>query len=329
MTPPFVHMPVLCAEIVDTVSSALCGSDGEVHSVETPLIIDGTVGGGGHSAALLERFEHAQLLGFDRDKDALNAAAAHLAPYAGRFRLVHDTFDNIAQHMEPGRGADVILIDIGVSSHQLDAHGRGFSFRGDAPLDMRMDQSHGAPLRDLLADLSHETLTQILRDYGEERFSGRIARSIIEDLPQTTADLARSIYRVYPKKARDSLRIDPATRTFQALRIYINDELGQLERWLRVSPSMLAPHGLALVISFHSLEDRLVKRAFARWAGRCICPPEIPICQCHPPEDFEILTRKPVTASSREAQENPRARSAKLRVLRRVAHGGAEAEVLL
>ena len=288
------------------------------------LFLDGTVGGGGHARLLLEASSpDGQLVGLDRDPAALARAAEVLQPFAGRFCLEHANFADAGKVLA-GLGVgplDGILFDLGVSSHQLDTAERGFSFRQDAPLDMRMDPTRGPTAADLLATASVEELQRILREYGEERFAGRIARRIVarrETAPlKRTLELAELVREVVPG-GRVPARIHPATRVFQALRIAVNGELEQVATGVAGAIDLLKPGGRLAVISFHSLEDRIVKRLFAEEARGCICPPRLPVCQCGHQPRVELLTRKGIRAGEAEIDANPRARSAVLRGVRRL-----------
>jgi len=265
------------------------------------LLIDATLGGGGHSALLLERNPGLRLVGLDQDPTARAAAAERLAPFGDRVQIVATNF----AEYKPTQTAVMVLADLGVSSPQLDVAERGFSFRLDGPLDMRMDRSGDVETAaELIARLDESELADLIYGYGEERLSRRIARRIKNDLSETgaysgTAALAYAVAGCYPPKARRG-RIHPATRTFQALRIAVNDELGVLDRLLEQAPDWLAAGGVLGIISFHSLEDRRVKTAFLR------------------DERLQRITRKPLVASSEEEERNPRSRSAKLRFARRL-----------
>jgi 16S rRNA (cytosine1402-N4)-methyltransferase len=255
----------------------------------------------------------------DQDPEALQEARKKLESCDLRIEYWHGNFRNV-RSLLAGHGVgevEAILLDLGVSSHQLDAAERGFSFRSDAPLDMRMDATGGSSASDLLARSSEREIAQILYEYGEERWAARIASFIVEARKtgpiQTTGQLAEIVSRAIPKKAHPP-NTHPATRTFQGLRIAVNDELGALEEGLTEGVEALARGGRIAVISYHSLEDRIVKRRFARLAGACECPPGLPICQCGAREIVKIVTRKPVAPSEHEIRVNPRARSAKLRV---------------
>jgi 16S rRNA (cytosine1402-N4)-methyltransferase len=285
--------------------------------------VDGTLGGGGHSALLLDASApDGRVLGIDADAAALERARERLAPAvtAGRLLLRQGNF---AQMEELARDADFapvdsILLDLGLSSDQLADAARGFSFAADAPLDMRFDTSQGQPAADLVNTLDETELADLLWRYGEERRSRAIARRIVAQRRRApiarTGELARLIASVMPGRPGG---IHPATRSFQALRIAVNDELGNLEAALPRAVELLRPGGRIAVISFHSLEDRIVKRYFNEEARGCVCPPELPVCVCGRSPRLRVVTRHPITASAEELARNPRARSAKLRVAER------------
>jgi len=298
------HLPVLTDRVVELLAPAGPG-----------LLVDATVGLGGHSEALLRAEPGFQLVGLDRDPQALARAGERLQPFSDRVQLVEETFDRLPLVLRRlGLGAPVaVLADIGCSSLQLDSAERGFSFASDGPLDMRMGGT-GPTAADLLEQAEWEELVRILRDYGEERRARAVARAIVRRREQepmrTTAQLSRLVQDVIGDRER---RIHPATRTFQALRIAVNDELGQLERFLEPAIRSLKSGGRIAVISFHSLEDRIVKHTLRRLAGRCTCPPDFPVCRCNPQQVVEVLTRSPVRPDEEEIDRNPRARSARLR----------------
>lgn len=304
---PFSHIPVLQGAIVHW-----------AQSIEPRTIVDCTLGGAGHAEALLAQFPQARLVGIDRDPAAIAAAQKRLQPFASRIHLVHKTFAQIDEALSELQipDVDLILADFGVSSHQLDTPERGFSFRNTAPLDMRMDPSQGQSVQELVATLDETELANAIFQLGEERHSRRIARAMLQDKPKTTTELAELIRRVLPNAHH--ARIDPATRTFQALRMLVNDELGQIQTWLAKAPQCLRQHGLIMAISFHSLEDRAVKRAFRAAATNCICPPKLPVCRCGHQATLQILTSKAQQPMLEEIAVNPRARSARLRVARRL-----------
>lgn len=287
------------------------------------LFLDATLGLGGHSEALLAASPSVRVIGIDQDRAALDLAQQRLAQYGARFQAWHGNFAEL-ERLGDELGVtefDGIIADLGVSSLQLDTAERGFSFRYDAPLDMRMNADAGATAADLLAQLDEIELARIIYEYGEEHLSRPIARRIVArrsaGQPVTTtralADLVASVVR--PK--RDD-KIHPATRTFQALRIAVNGELARLEEFLPMAWRRLAPAGRFVAISFHSLEDRIIKHALRRWAGQCECPPRLPVCRCGAHAWLEILTRRPLVASAAESAANVRARSAKLRAARRL-----------
>ncbi|HWW62784.1 MAG TPA: 16S rRNA (cytosine(1402)-N(4))-methyltransferase RsmH [Thermoanaerobaculia bacterium] len=281
------------------------------------ILVDATVGLGGHAEALLERYPRVRLIAIDRDPEALERSRARLAPLHDRVTFVRGRHEALIDILKQANIEAVsgVLADLGVSSMQLDDAARGFSFRYDAPLDMRMGPE-GSSAADLVNTLDEYELTKILRDYGEEPMARRISRAIVEaraEAPiETTTRLAEIIRGV--KRQRKPHDIDPATLTFQALRIAANEELVGLDRFVDDAVSMLERGSRVAIISFHSLEDRIVKRAFRRLEGECTCPPGMPVCGCGAKEIVEILTSRPVIASEEEIQRNPRSRSAKLRV---------------
>lgn len=302
--PPFRHVAVLA----DAVVSQLAPGPGDV-------VLDATVGGGGHAERLAEM--GARVIGLDVDPAAVAAATERLARFGDRATVVRANFTE-ARGVLDRLGVDRVqgvLADLGISSHQLDTPERGFSFAHDGPLDLRLS-GQGETAADLLRRLSEADLARILRDFGEERFAHRIARAIQRDPPSRTVELASRVARAIPRPAWPR-HIHPATRTFQALRIAVNRELEELDALLSGLPALLAPGGRAVVIAFHSLEDRRVKQAFRDRAGRCRCPPRLPVCACGAGGGYVVRTRKPVVASETEIATNPRARSARLRVLER------------
>ena len=289
---------------------------------EGGLYIDGTVGGGGHAEAILTRSApDGKLLGLDRDPAAIAWAQRRLAPFGERVRLRHASYVRMGEiAAEEGFvGVDGILLDLGYSSLQIDEAARGFAFRLEGPLDMRFDPtSDGPTAADLVNTLPMEALADLIRRYGEERRSRAIARAIVAARPiRTTTQLAEVIAAAVPRRGR----LHPATRTFQALRIAVNRELEGLEAVLPVALALLRPGGRLAIITFHSLEDRIVKRTFRRWAGRCECPPEVPLCSCEAEAQVRLITRKPIVPSAEELVVNPRSRSAKLRVVEKLGAG--------
>ena len=305
----FVHEPVLLAEVLQWMNVR-----------ENGVYADGTLGGGGHSGAMLEASGGtATLYGIDRDENAIAAATARLEQYPG-FHAIHGNFHDVKALLSQAGAPplDGALLDLGVSSPQLDQAERGFSYHEDAPLDMRMDRSQGMTAADLLAEVSEGELTRILREYGEEKWAARIAHFVVERRQtqplRTTQDLVRVVDAAIPKAVRRKDDGHPARRTFQAVRIAVNDELDPLDRALEDFVDCLKPGGRLLVITFHSLEDRLTKRCFQRLQNPCVCPPKAPVCTCGRKPKVRILARGAVPPTAEEIVRNPRARSAKLRV---------------
>lgn len=304
------HDPVLYKEILEYLEPNRPGG----------ILVDATVGLGGHAEGLLEQHPDVRLLAIDRDPEALERSRARLSRFADRVTFVRGRHESLIDILKQSGIATVsgLLADLGVSSMQLDDAARGFSFRFEGPLDMRMG-SEGASAADLVNTLDEYELTRIIRDYGEEPMARRIARAIVEaragERIETTARLAEVIRSVKKPRFKE---IDPSTLTFQALRIATNEELVGLDRFVDDAVSVLEPGARVAIISFHSLEDRIVKRAFRRLEGECTCPPNMPVCGCGAKALVRILTGRPVTASEEEEQRNPRSRSAKLRVAERV-----------
>lgn len=303
-----MHVPVLLKEVI----YALQPREGGIY-------VDGTVGAGGHAIALLTASSPSgQLYGIDQDLQALGIARQNLAPFRERVHLIHGNFKQLTQlaqlhDIPPAHG---ILLDLGVSSMQFDQPERGFSFQNDGPLDMRMNPGRGPTAADLVNTLPEDELANLIYRYGEEPQSRRIARAIVQARPLfRTSDLASVVSHTAKWRGRKKPKIHPATRTFQALRIAVNDELSVLEQGLPQALKLLRPGGRLAVISFHSLEDRIVKQFFKREAQDCICPPEQLICTCRHKSIIEIITKKPISAGEAEILANPRARSAKLRVV--------------
>lgn len=309
-----IHKPVLLTETIQALQPHAGG-----------IYIDGTVGAGGHAAAILKASApDGQLFGLDRDRSALTIAKRQLAEFGHRVHLLHANFDQLRQVVKQQQipPASGILFDLGVSSMQLDQPERGFSFQEDGPLDMRMDPTTGQSAADLVNQLSEPELADLIYRYGQEPQSRRIARAIVQTRPiERTQELVAVIVKAVTFRLRQGAarrgkpKIHPATRTFQALRIVVNDELGALEQALPQAIQLLAPAGRLAVISFHSLEDRIVKQYFKQESQDCICPPEQPVCTCRHKATIYIITKKPITPSSAETDDNPRARSAKLRVV--------------
>lgn len=309
----FIHEPVLLQEVLEWMDVKPDG-----------VYCDGTLGGGGHSGAMLRLSGGtATLYGIDRDMTAIEAATARLREFPG-FHALHGNFhDGKALLMAAGAPKlDGVLLDLGVSSPQLDRGERGFSYHEDAPLDMRMDVSQGQTAADLLNSASEQELCRIIRDYGEEKWAARIAQMICEHRAkkpmETTFDLVHAVDAAIPKAVRRKDDGHPARRTFQAIRIAVNDELDPLDKAICDFVDCLKPGGRMLVITFHSLEDRLVKRCFQRLQNPCTCPPKAPICTCGKKPIVKILAHGAVAPTEEEVDRNPRARSAKLRVAQKL-----------
>ena len=286
------------------------------------LIVDGTLGDGGHAELLLKNTTSVRVLGIDRDMRAIERAEKRLAPFRDRITLVHGNFSDIKTILKKANvmNVDGLLLDLGVSSPQLDSPNRGFSFMRNGPLDMRMDSSQKITAADLLIELPDEKLVSVIKEYGEERFSKRIVRAIRQAQKQsaikTTLQLSNIISSVI--HASRQTKIHPATRTFQALRIAVNAELEHIKKALRDSVDILQESARVIVISFHSLEDRIVKNFFKTEEKGCVCPPKIPVCSCGHKQRLKIITRKPIIPAVEEVRLNSRASSAKLRVAERV-----------
>ena len=283
------------------------------------IYVDGTLGGAGHSSQIAARLTTGRLIGIDRDEVALAAAGERLAPYSDRVTLVHSNFCEIASVLDELNipGVDGILLDLGVSSPQLDDGSRGFSYMVDAPLDMRMDASDSLNAHTVVNTWPYEELKRILYEYGEERFAPQIASAICkrrETAPiATTLELVDIIRSAMPASALREKQ-HPAKRSFQAIRIAVNDELNSVARVMEDAIPKLNPGGRLAVITFHSLEDRIVKNAMAAAAKGCTCPPSFPICVCGKKPKVKVITRKPIVSGEEELERNPRARSAKLRI---------------
>jgi 16S rRNA (cytosine1402-N4)-methyltransferase len=310
-TPDDEHIPVMAKEVLDLLQ---CNPGG--------VYVDATVGLGGHSLAILERIQPGGLLvGIDRDKESLEKAQVRLRPFADSVRLFHDNYKNLPLILNnlATKPVDGILLDLGVSSYQLLSQERGFSFQSDAPLDMRMDRTQQWNAADLVNNLPESELAGIIYRYGEERLSRRIASAIVQERARAPitrcAQLASIITRSF--KARQQ-GIHPATRTFQALRIAVNEELEGMEEFLAEAFSFLKPGGRIVVIAFHSLEDRIVKRAFRKLAGQCICDAPAELCRCPRQILAHLITPRPITPGPEELALNPRARSARVRSLERI-----------
>ena len=304
----FHHVSVLLDECIEALNIQPDG-----------IYVDGTLGGAGHSFHIAEKLTTGRLIGIDRDPIALEAAGKRLEPFKDRVTLVHSNFCQMAKVLDDLgiAGVDGILLDLGVSSPQLDDGARGFSYMADAPLDMRMDSGDALSADTVVNTWSYEELKRILYDYGEERYAPAIAAAIVrrrETAPiRTTLELVDVIRSAMPPAALREKQ-HPAKRTFQAIRIAVNDELGSVSRAMEAAIPRLNPGGRLAVITFHSLEDRIVKSAMANAAKGCVCPPEFPVCVCGRIPQVTVLTRKPIVSGEEELARNPRARSAKLRV---------------
>jgi len=308
----FAHEPVLLHESVEVLALKPGGT-----------YVDCTLGGAGHSLAVLSTEPSIRLIGIDRDPEALERAGHRLQHYKDRVTLVHGNFRHLARILaDQGIDrVDGILLDIGVSSPQLDEGERGFSYHQDAPLDMRMNPDDPVTAQDLVNTLSQKELARIIAEYGEERWAARIADFIVKyraiEPIRTTSQLVQIIKNAVPAAARQG-GPHPARRTFQALRIAVNDELGALRSVLEQSVPLLNPGGRIAVITFHSLEDRIVKEFFQSCLGRCTCPPDLPVCVCGRRATLKLVNSKPIVPSAAELEKNPRARSAKLRAAERI-----------
>ena len=304
----YTHKPVLLRPCLDGLNIRPDG-----------IYVDGTLGRAGHSLEIAKRLTTGRLIAVDRDEAALDAAPARLEGHMDKVTLVRGNFGGLNAILSRLNvdGVDGMLFDLGVSSPQLDDGSRGFSYLQDAPLDMRMDQSAPLTAQDVVNGWSQEELKRILRQYGEERYSGLIAAAIVRERGQapieTTGQLAEIIRDAMPAKARKEKQ-HPAKRSFQTIRIAVNDELGEVERLLDGVLDVLNPGGRIAIISFHSLEDRLVKTAYAGWAKGCTCPPDFPVCVCGKTPKVRLVGKRPIVADGEELDDNPRARSAKLRV---------------
>lgn len=304
----YIHKPVLLDECIQALNIRPAG-----------IYVDGTLGRAGHSREIAARLDGGRLICIDRDQAAIDAAGERLAPWMDRVTLVQGNFSDLSEILQ-GCGvdaADGMLFDLGVSSPQLDDAARGFSYLHDAPLDMRMDTASPLTARDIVNGRSENELRRILYDYGEERYAPAIARAIVharQTAPvETTGELVEIIKSAMPAKALREKQ-HPAKRSFQAIRIAVNGELDALPPMVEAATEALRPGGRLAVITFHSLEDRIIKRAMLEQAKGCTCPPEFPVCVCGNHPKLKILTRKPIVSGEAELSDNPRARSAKLRV---------------
>lgn len=309
----FSHIPVLFNEVIENLNIK-----------EDGVYFDGTLGGGGHSEGILKRLgPSGRLIATDQDRDAIESTKARLESYSDKLTIVKSNFVNIDTVLKDlgVDKVDGILLDLGVSSYQFDNAERGFSYRNDAPLDMRMDRDTGITAADVVNDYSEEELTRIIREYGEEPFAGRIARGIVRAREQgrieTTFQLNDIIKDALPAKVKNK-KGHPAKQTYQAIRIELNHELEVLSGALDKMIDLLLPGGRLCIITFHSLEDRMVKNKFRVAMNPCICPPDFPVCVCGRKSKGKVVTRKPIVADDAELQENSRAKSAKLRVFEKM-----------
>ena len=309
----FAHIPVMLNECLEGLNIKADGT-----------YVDGTVGGAGHSIEIVKRLsEKGRLICVDKDEDALKAAGERLAPYKDRVTFIHDDYKNLVNELDSiGVGkVDGILLDLGVSSYQLDNAERGFSYMKDAPLDMRMDRSQRISAHEVVNGYTESELARILFDYGEEKLARQIARNIVrarsEKPIETTLELAKIVEDTYPAKTRWKFG-HPAKRTFQAIRIEVNDELSSLGEAVTAMARRLEKGGRMAVITFHSLEDRIVKSAFKELSLACTCPPDFPVCVCGKVQEVELVNKKPITASEEELENNLRSQSAKLRVIEKL-----------
>lgn len=305
----FKHKPIMLDKAVDYLRVRTGG-----------LYVDGTIGGGGHSFEICRRLSAGSLIGFDRDSVALEASRQRLSPFSLDIRFVNERFENMKSVLSGFgiRGVDGVILDLGLSSYQLDTPERGFSYRFDAPLDMRMDTGSFLTARDVVNNYSKKQLEEVLLRYGEEKKASAIADNIVKHRPvNTTFELAEIIKKSFSPKERYSKK-HYATRTFQALRIEVNDELTGLASAVDSIAGLLNPQGRLIILTFHSLEDRIVKNVFVNLSKDCVCPPEFPVCVCNKEKRYKIITKKPVVPEQDELSLNPRASSCKLRVIEKI-----------
>lgn len=308
----FHHVPIMLPEVMELLRPERGG-----------LFVDGTLGGGGHSEGILSRLNEGRLYGIDRDGTAIAAASARLATFGDRFKAIRGNFFDMKELLraEGVNGVDGILLDLGVSSHQLDTPERGFSYHEDAPLDMRMDDRAALSAYDVVNGYSAEELARIIKDYGEERYAFRVANAIVKKREKhplnSTTQLAEIIKAAIPAASRRE-GPHPARRTFQAIRIEVNGELAELGQAVENAHDLLNPGGVLAIITFHSLEDRIVKQAFKRFENPCTCDPRAPMCTCGKVPTAKILTKKPIVPGADELEMNPRSRSSKLRGIQKI-----------
>jgi 16S rRNA (cytosine1402-N4)-methyltransferase len=310
----FQHVSAMMHEVMECLACRAGGT-----------YVDCTLGGSGHAKAICEKIgSEGRLIGIDQDRDAIANAKKILAPFVANINLFHGNFTGLPDYLaQLGIAAvDGILLDLGLSQHQLEASGRGFTFQKDEPLDMRMDERGDKRAEDLVNRLSEAELTHIFQRFGEERWSRRIARAIVatrdRDPIRTTGRLVELVRQAVPARAAAAQKIHPATRIFMALRIAVNEELACLDRFLDTSVDVLRPNGRMCILSFHSLEDRMVKQRFRQWANPCTCPPDLPRCVCGARPKVRLITKKVVRPSQEEISRNPMARSTRLRCAERI-----------
>ncbi|WP_202709126.1 16S rRNA (cytosine(1402)-N(4))-methyltransferase RsmH [Sporosalibacterium faouarense] len=304
----FEHVSVLLDECIEGLDIKKDG-----------IYVDGTLGGAGHSKEIVKKLDGGRLIGIDQDLNAIQKASEVLKDYEDKITIVHNNFRNIKEVLKnlEIEKVDGVLLDLGVSSHQLDEGERGFSYNHDAKLDMRMNREEDFSAWDVVNKYSQEDLTRIIKEFGEERWAHRIAEFIVVDRKEKTIDTTEELVEVIKKAIPKGARRDgphPARRTFQAIRIEVNQELDILRDAIIDICDVLKPGGRICIITFHSLEDRIVKKVYKELNKQCICPPEFPICKCDKERELKIITRKPITSSKDELENNSRARSAKLRV---------------
>ncbi|NLW22101.1 MAG: 16S rRNA (cytosine(1402)-N(4))-methyltransferase RsmH [Tissierellia bacterium] len=308
----FQHTPVLLKETIEGLNIK-----------EDGIYVDGTIGGAGHSIEIVKRLTSGRLIGIDQDLNAIKKAEEVLKDHMGKVTLVHDNYANIEGILSELNidKVDGILLDIGVSSHQLDSRERGFSYQKDAPLDMRMDKTKDFTAKDVVNKYSQEELERIIWEYGEERWAKRIAEFIVRERKkkpiETTLQLVDIIKKAIPQKVRMEGG-HPAKRTFQAIRIEVNRELDVLRESIPIMCRLLNSKGRICIITFHSLEDRIVKDSFKELSKECVCPPDFPICVCDKKKEINIITKKPIVPTKKEIDQNPRSKSSKLRIAERV-----------
>ncbi len=308
----YFHKPIMVEEVIE---GLMIKEDG--------IYVDGTLGGGGHSLEIVKKLNKGKLIGIDQDINAIDSAKDRLIDYKNRTIIVHDNYLNIEEilHKLNIEKVDGILLDLGVSSHQLDEGERGFSYHKDAPLDMRMNRDESFTAWNVVNEYNEKNLEKILWDYGEEKWATRIARFIVKERKvktiDTTMELVTVVKKAVPKGARNEKQ-HPARKTFQGIRIEVNKELDIIKEVLPKMVRLLKVGGRICVIDFHSLEDRIVKEVFKELNKECICPSDFPICVCDKEKEINIITRKPIIPNKKELENNPRARSAKLRIGERV-----------